>query len=76
MIKTPEILTDIGRSLVYGKMTQGLPPIRKKTLSKKAHEKNDIIKRKLHTANRNLNGWGFQLDWNKLEWVNTRSKTV
>ena len=38
-----------------GKTTKGLPPIRKQTLSNKAQEKNDKIKRKLHTANRNGN---------------------
>ena len=34
-------------------MTKGPPPIRKQTLSKKAVEKNDTIKSKIHTDNRN-----------------------
>ena len=57
-------------------MTKGLPPIRKKILSKKAQEKYDKIKIKLHTANRYWNDWKFQLHWNKLEWVNPIIKIV
>ena len=55
-------------------MTKLLPTLRKHKLSKKAQEKGDKIKRKLHTANRNWNYWNFQLHWNKLEWVNSRGK--
>ena len=55
-------------------MTKGLPQIRKQTLSKKAQEKYNKIKIKLHTANRNWNDWKFQLYWSKLGWVNPRSK--
>ena len=57
-------------------MTKGIPQIRKQTLSKKAQEENNKIKRKLHTPNRNWNYWIFQLHWNKLEWVNPRSNVV
>ena len=58
------------------KITKGLTPTRKQTLINKAQEKNDKIKRKLHTSNRNWNYCKFQLHWNKLEWVNLRSKIV
>ena len=51
-----------------------LPLLRRHKLSKKAQEKNDKIKRKLYTDNRNWNDWIFQLHWNKLEWVNPGSK--
>ena len=57
-------------------MTEGIPKIRKETLIKKAQEKNDNIKRKLHTANKNWNDWNFQLHCNNLEWVNPRNKIV
>ena len=33
------------------------------------------LKNKLYTPNRNWNDWILQLNWNKLEWVNTISKT-
>ena len=56
-------------------MTKGLPPLRKRKLSKKAQEKDYRIKCKLHTANSNWDYCKFQLYWNKIEWVNPRSKT-
>ena len=55
-------------------MKKGLPPLRKQNPSKKAQDKDDEIKKKLHTANRNWNNWRFQLYWNKLDWVNPRSE--
>ena len=55
-------------------MTKGLPPLRKMKLSKKAQEKDEKIKWKLHTSNRNWNDWNFQLHCINLEWVNPRSK--
>ena len=57
------------------KITKGLPPIRK-TLSKKAQEKNDKIKRRLHADNTKRDDWKLQLHWNKLEWDNSRSNIV
>ena len=60
--------------MVYGKITKGLPPLRRPKLSKKSQEKDDETKKKLYTYNRNWNCWRFQLHWNKLEWVNPRSK--
>ena len=53
--KHHKILTDIGSHWCMSKMTKGIPPIKKQALSKKAQDKNDIIKRKLHTADKNWN---------------------
>ena len=69
-------MTGIGGHLYMKKMTKGLPPIRKQTLSKKAQEKNNKIKRKLHTDNSNWNDWKLQLHCNKLERVNPIGKIV
>ena len=55
-------------------MKKGIPPLRKHNPSKKAQDKDDEIKKKLYTANRNWNNWRFQLYWNKLDWVNPRNK--
>ena len=60
--------------MVFGKITKGIPPLRRQKFGKKAQEKDDEIKNKLYTANRNLNDWKFQFHWNKLDWVNPRSK--
>ena len=32
--------------------------------------------RKLYKYNRHWNDWELQLNWNKLEWVNPRSKII
>ena len=56
-------------------MIKLLPPLRIHKLSKKSQEKYEEIKKKLYTANMNWNYWKFQLHWNKLEWVDPRSKT-
>ena len=32
------------------------------------------MKIKLQMANQNWNEWKFQIHWNKLEWVNSRSR--
>ena len=42
--------------------------------SKKAQEKEDEIKRNPHKANQDWNDWIFQINWNKLDWVNPRSR--
>ena len=58
------------------KMTKGLPTIRKKHKVRRHKRKNDKIKPKLHTANRNWNDCKFQLHYNKLEWVDPRSRIL
>ena len=55
------------------KLGQKIQPLKKIRLRKKAQEKEDEIKRKLHKSNQDWNVWKFQIHWNKLEWVNTRS---
>ena len=55
------------------KLSQKLPPLKKINLSKKSQEKEDEIKIKLRKANQVWNELNFQIDWNKLEWVNPRS---
>ena len=64
--KHQKILTDIGGHRYTEKINKGLPPIIKQTLIKKAQDKNDKIKRKLHTTNRNWNDRNSQLHWNNL----------
>ena len=32
------------------------------------------MKKNLQMANQNWNEWKFQIHWNKLEWVNSRSR--
>ena len=58
--------------MVKGKITKGLPPIRRPNLSKKAQDKKDDIKKTLYEANRYWNDSRFQLHWQNLEWVNPR----
>ena len=59
-------MTYIDGHWYMGKMTKGLPPIIKQTLVKKAQDKSDKIKRKLHTTNSNWNDQNSQLHWNNL----------
>ena len=42
----------------------------------KAQKKNNKMKRKLHTDNRNKNDCRFQLYWKNSEWVSPRSDIV
>ena len=56
------------------KSAKGIPPLRRSTLSKKAQDKEDKIK-KLYEDNKWWNYWKFQLHWKKLEWVNKISQT-
>ena len=69
-----KLLTDIGGGWYIKTLTKVIPLLIKMKLSEKAQEKDDEIKWKLHTANRNWNDWKLQLHWNKLEWVKSRSK--
>ena len=58
-------MTKIGGGWYMKKSAKGLPPLRRSTLSKKAQDKEDEIK-KLYEANKWCNDWKFQLYWNKL----------
>ena len=59
--------------MVYGKITKGIPPLRRPKQSKKLQEKDDEIK-KVYEANSHWNNWKLQLRCNKIEWVNKRSQ--
>ena len=60
--------------VLYEKITKGIPTLRRQKISEKSQQKDDEIKNKLYTSNSNWNNWKFQIHWNKLEWVNPRSK--
>ena len=67
-------MNEIGGIWYMEKSAKGLPPLRISTLNKKAQDKEVEIK-KLYKANTWWNDWKLQLHWNKLEWVNTISRT-
>ena len=48
------------------KLNENLPLLKKLKLIKKAHKKEDEIKRNLQMENKNWNDWKFQIHWNKL----------
>ena len=56
------------------KLGQKLPPLNKSKLRKKGQKEEDKIKRRLTEANKEWCDWKFQIHWNKLEWVNPRSR--
>ena len=56
------------------KLIQKLPPLNKSRLIKKFQEEEDEIKRNPHKANKACIDWKFQIHWNKLEWVNPKSR--
>ena len=55
-----------------GKITKGLPTIRRPKLSE--NHKRRRMRFKKYEANTWWNGWKFQLNWHKLEWVIPRIK--
>ena len=65
------LLHAIGGGWHVDKLGQNLPPLKK--LSKTKEEENKI-KRRLTEANQEWCDWKFQIHWNKLEWVNPRSR--
>ena len=72
--KYESILHSIGCDQYVEKLGQNLPPLNKGKLGKKKHEEEDKIKRILTEANHAWCDWTFQIQWNKLEWVNPRSR--
>ena len=54
--------------MVYVKSAKELPPLKRSKLSKKSQEKQDK-----YEANKWWNDWGFQLHWNKFEWVDPKT---
>ena len=53
------------------KLGQKLPPLKKRKLTKNPKKEEDEINRKAYQY---WNDWQFQIHWNKLEWVNPRSR--
>ena len=71
-------MTDIGGGWYLAKNARGIQLLKRTKLSKKAQEGQDYIQKKLYEYNRWWNDWKFQLNWNRLEWVDPKStsKTV
>ena len=46
--------------------------MKRKKLSKKVKERDDVMKNKPFQSNRWWNDWRFQLHWNILEWVDPK----
>ena len=67
-------MADIGGKWCMKKMGTDIPPLGKQNRSKKSQDKDNKIKSKLHTSNRNWDDWKFQINSNMHEWVNPRSK--
>ena len=59
---------------IWKKISENLPPLKKKKLIKKSQENMDEIKINLHKANQYWNDWKFQIHWNKLEGGNPRNR--
>ena len=59
--------------MVYGKITKGLPPLRRPKLSKKAQDKEDEIKNYMKLIGIVMIG-DFNYIGKRLEWVNPRSQ--
>ena len=74
--KKSKLTTDIGGEWYLKKCELGLPPLKRTKLSKKAQDRHDLITQKLYEYNRWWNDWKFQLHWNMLEWVDTKSTPI
>ena len=72
--KCKSSLHDIGGGWYVNKLVQKIPPLKKRKLNKKPQKEEDEIKRILTEDNQYWNDWKFQIQWNKLEWVNPRSR--
>ena len=71
--KNQKLMTDIGGGWYLKKCARGIPPSKRRKLSKKAQERHDYIQKKLYESNRWWNDWKLQLHWNKLEWADPES---
>ena len=56
------------------KLGQKLPQLKKGKLNKRAQKEEEELKIRLTEDNQYWNDWKFQIHWNKLEWVNPRSR--
>ena len=71
--KVQKLMTDIGCGWYMKISDKGIPPLRRPKLSKNHKKSRMRIKKKQYKDNKWWNDWKFQLYWNKLEWVNTKS---
>ena len=69
-----KLLHAIGGEWYMNKSNEKIPTQKKRKLSKKSQEKENKIKINLKMADQNWNERKFQIHWNKLEWVNLRSR--
>ena len=60
--------------MVYEQIKREASTPKEIKLSKRAQEKEDEIKRKLHKDNQDWYYWKIQIHWNKIEWVNPRNR--
>ena len=63
----------VGGAWFLYKMRLKNSPTKRKSLIKKEKEEEEDTKKILWVANNSLNDWKFQLNWNKLEWVDPRT---
>ena len=56
------------------KLSQNIPSLEKSKLSKRSQKEEDEINKRLTDANQMWNDWKFQIYWNKIEWVNPKSR--
>ena len=68
------LLNNITDGWYVKKLGQSLLPLKKMRLSKKSQKEENEIKRILTEANQYYNDCNFQIHWNKLEWMNPRSR--
>ena len=66
MVKHQSLLHTFGGGCYMNKFFHNLPPLNKSRPRKNHKTNDDEIKRKLHKANQDWNGWKFQIHWNKL----------
>ena len=72
--KRKSLLYDIGGACYVEKLGQKLPELKRNKSGKKNQKEEDKINRILTEAIKMWNDWNFQIHWNKLEWVNPRSR--
>ena len=72
--KRKSLLHAIVGGWYVNKLVQKLQPLQKRRLRKKSQKSLDEIQRILTEANQYWNDWKFHIHWNKLEWVNPRSR--
>ena len=59
--------------MVCGKIRTETTTTKDKEIKQKGQEEEDKINRRQTEANQEWCDWKFQINWNKIEWVNPRS---